>query len=382
MYPKYRMRGIIKAIAMFITAISFTANISAINDDMTVIDGIRYRTDFLPSSYRTSTFGDDGYTEYTLENMTKAWTIATRDLCKAGGDYNTFLFDDGSEFPAFMFSARVIKSNSSYHYSRLPIKTEKIDSIANRYPYYTGEVWLQDSVLMQALPNLKEKKYHLVCDIDRAMSHIYGDRGGDYYYENEEAAKLFDGGLTFIRTPRYAVVRTGTFRDQAKLKIARIGAVQYVACKAFENCPKLETVYFERSPYVDDQAFCRCNNIKYIVVNCKLPEIRYSVKIEADRSPFDLPVYEKATLYVPGDQIQAYRNDKVWGKFKNIKDIEEYTSGVETICQDSVAEYRIYNLSGIQIRTAKSGEDWREGLPTGMYIVKSSLGSTRKEYIK
>ena len=30
---------------------------------------------------------------------------------------------------------------------------------------------------------------------------------------------------------------------------------------------------------------------------------------------------------------------------------------------DAEVEYQIYNMSGVHVRTASSGHDWREGLP-------------------
>ncbi len=180
------------------------------------------------------------------------------------------------------------------------------------------------------------------------------------------------------------MVRTGLFKDCTGLRTARIGAAQCVEAKAFENCTRLETVFFESAPYVETEAFLNCPNIKYVVMDTKLPQApegstRY---YDDDQDPFDEQVYSQATLYVREDQMEAFRNDLTWGKFKNIRDIEEYLTGIETVNPDSQVGYEVYDLSGVKVRSAVSGENWRKGLPAGLYIVKSTLGTVKKEYIR
>lgn len=143
----------------------------------------------------------------------------------------------------------------------------------------------------------------------------------------------------------------------------QIGACYSVEPYSFLNCTKLNTVIFEQAPYIYRYSYLPGYN-------------------QEDRSPFDEEVYEQAILYVREDQIEAFRQDKTWGKFKNIRDIEEYMAGVENITPDTVVEYQVFDLSGTQVRTVRSGESWREGLPAGLYIVKSSRGIVRKEIIR
>lgn len=335
---------------IIMTVIAFVSSMDAnaiIQDDIAKVDGVRYRTNYYPDN--NSYYGDE-YDSYTLENVTDRLINFTAGVCKAERNGRTFRFYDGSEIPAFQYPTQVIQ----------PLYSEGEYSSG-----YTGEIWLQDSVKLKALPCLSKTRYHIICDMNK------------YIFDRKR--------LKFIRTPRYMVVRSGLFKDFPGLHTARIGAAQLVETGAFENCSALGTVFFETAPYVRDDAFKNCPNIRYVVMDGKLPkpcdEYKYGYD-EEDRSPFDAEIYDKAILYVHEDQMEAFRQDKTWGKFKNIRDIEEYMTGVENITPDTAVEYQVFDLSGTQVRSVHSGENWREGLPSGLYIVKSSLGTVHKELIK
>lgn len=359
-----------RKVMLLLAAIYIAANVDAygyILDCQTEVEGVQYLTDYYQDTSEVSQydeFGEDWEMRYTLERKTKYLVQASAKRCQAEiVDGNKFLFYDGSMIPTFLYAVTLEKRNHSRN-SSLPNFDPEKDEVAQRSPYYTGDVWLQDSVQMQALPDLRKTKYHIVYDLCGNV--------------------MFGEELISVRTPRYAVVREGVFRDCTGLRTARIGAAQCVETDAFENCVRLGTVFFESSPYVETDAFRNCPNIRCVVMDGKLPQAPEgsSRRYDDDRSPFGPEVYEHATLYVHADQMEGFRNDKTWGKFKNIRDIEEYISGVGGVMADTVAGYDVYDLSGAHVRSAVTGENWREGLPAGVYIVKSSLGTVRKEYIK
>ncbi len=391
----YKIKMIKLTALMPVIAVLFAMNGNAVvRNCQTIVDDVRYMTEYYHNLTTEGVSDIDWYMQNTLEFETKYNIQAIARRChaevKTKGllSYDDsrvsnleFLFYDGTRIPSVEYAAILWKSDENM-YSGLPNYEADKDEDAKRSPYYTGDVWLQDSVCMPALPDLNKTTYHIVCDM--LPNWIYREK-------YPEMSKRFNEKLTSIRTPRYAVVRRGLFKDCTGLRTARIGAAQSVEAKAFENCTRLETVFFESAPYVMTDAFYNCPNIKYVVMNTKLPQApegttNYSntrwYNYEDDRDPFDEQVYSQATLYVREDQMEAFRNDLTWGKFKNIRDIEEYLTGIETVNPDSQVGYEVYDLSGVKVRSAVSGENWREGLPAGLYIVKSTLGTVKKEYIR
>lgn len=348
--------------AMLLVVVCCVAKVNAqVIDDKVEIDGIVYMTSYYQYNYvEPGYYGDPDWREYyLLENEVKRMRDFTRKLCKAN-ETDGVHFYDGSRIAMFDYPAIVFKRTST---KKILQNDENAVSESEPTSTYAGDVWIQDSVKMRDLPNLRKTKFHYVCDI----------------------LATFDKNLKSIRTPRYVVVRKGMFKDFPALHTARIGAAQLVETGAFENCSALGTVFFETAPYVRDEAFKNCPNIRYVVMDGKLPkpcdEYQYGYD-EEDRSPFDEVVYEQAILYVHEDQMEGFRQDKTWGKFKNIRDIEEYMAGVESVEPDTAVVYDVYDLSGTQVRSVRSGENWREGLPAGLYIVKSSRGTVRKEIIR
>ncbi len=370
----YNMESIKRTLQILGIALCGTVNATAyVNMAYTKVDGVNYKTDFYQDITRPES-GADWHYVYTLPFETKYYVEASAERCQAEIVGKEFLFYDGSRVPAMEYGALLWKSNFSPD-AGLPNYDADKDEEARRPPYYAGDVWLQDMVNMRDLRNLRNTKDYIVYD-------MLPDRS--YRKQHPEMVNKFNEKLLSIRTPRYAVVRTGLFKDCTGLRTARIGAAQCVEAKAFENCTRLETVFFESAPYVETEAFLNCPNIKYVVMDTKLPQApegstRY---YDDDQDPFDEQVYSQATLYVREDQMEAFRNDLTWGKFKNIRDIEEYLTGIETVNPDSQVGYEVYDLSGVKVRSAVSGENWRKGLPAGLYIVKSTLGTVKKEYIR
>ena len=354
-----RIANILKIVAraafILVLSVGNAADMSAyVPNDTITIDGVQYLSDIYnsPIDYYDSSKDSEFFDwtmPYTLEADAILYPRQAAGICDAVLDNGVVKFYDGSTIPPFRFAVLARPAHGEQ---------------------FSGEVWLQDSVQMKDFPNLRKIKYHYVTSLQHQQ---YSSSPKDFFGEE----------LTFIRTPRYFMIYASMFKDCVNLRSARIGAAQLVWQNSFANCAKLETVIFESAPYVDNDAFINCPNIRRVVMESKLPlpSQNRTDYYKDDRNPFDQEVYEKATLYVKAELIEDFRKDKTWGKFLNIRDIQEYISGVESVEADTEVEYQIYNMSGVQVRTAASGQDWREGLPPGLYLVRSSNGAVRKEYV-
>ena len=320
------------------------------------VNGVLYR--YVYYDYPSKVIDSESWDRFLLEYEREAgiwdvWTALKADMDK---DDKKFYFYDGSSMPLTDNIVKILKANSF---------SSSTDD--NASPYYTGDVWMQDYVAFPALPMFREIKEFEVTDIESGVF-------------NEE--------LTSIRTPRFVAIKTGMFENCTGLKSVRIGAAECVQKNAFKGCSALETVFIESAPYVYDKAFADCPNIKKVVMDADLPHHRdddrwYYRYDEGERSPFDSAIYEQATLYVHEEYIEDFKNDPTWGKFFNIRDINEYYAGVEAVISyDTELQYQIYDVSGMLIKTVNSKENIRKDLPSGIYIIKSSNGTVKKEFIK
>ena len=86
--------------------------------------------------------------------------------------------------------------------------------------------------------------------------------------------------------------------------------------------------------------------------------------------PFDVALFDTATLYVPAGSKGLYEGDPYWSQFKNI--VEYQLTGIDqTNINDSDAVRDIYDLSGRN--TAKASK--------GVNIFRMKNGETRKRII-
>lgn len=82
---------------------------------------------------------------------------------------------------------------------------------------------------------------------------------------------------------------------------------------AFFSNENLESIYIPSTLRFLDNSFFECDNLRSIEINCEeLPAIPY------EDFEFYAPLYQNCVLYVPKDKIDLYKNDSLWGKFKNI----------------------------------------------------------------
>ncbi|MCM1320173.1 MAG: leucine-rich repeat domain-containing protein [Muribaculaceae bacterium] len=363
-------------------------------------DGIRYALDFF-SSPAIPDYSDIDNDSRCLENLSNVNRMNTSVLCGANNYMDEypwpFTFINGYSMPAFEQRVLVRRSNAPFRYSYRSADNQgyivgydaETDEMAKRPQYYSGEIWIPDSISMPAVPDYHNEKYYYVCgfEIDRDKSD-YGQ-----YAPYLPPYKLFGDDLTFIRIPKYMALQPNTFYGTKGLKKVQIGSVGWVDRRSFNDCPSLETVFMENFPGIFDAAFFKCPNIKYIVIDGVFsPDL---LTDEIERHPFvkdivsnnyviDEDIYQKATLYVHEDQIDTFRASKTWGKFLNIRPIEEYYAGVNTINSDNDTDvnYQVFTISGLPVKTVQPGEVWHDNLPNGIYIVKSSNGTVSKQYLR
>lgn len=80
---------------------------------------------------------------------------------------------------------------------------------------------------------------------------------------------------------------------------------------AFGRCSGLETISFEISPVLHDEAFAESNKIKKVISKSKQP---YAF----DDNVFTQTVYENALLVVPEGSVETYKATNGWKNFYNI----------------------------------------------------------------
>lgn len=195
-------------------------------------------------------------------------------------DTDTYHTADGLIIPAFDSALKVIPPNK---YGLAP---EGAPSS------YSGELYLPD---MEEIVSHKTK-----------------------YYVLHFAPNAMAEGLTALRTALYMTVMSESLEYAINLLKAQIGTCFVVEPNAFKNCSKLETVIFERDPYVYNNAFTDCPNLKTIVLlyDKRLPMLESA-------SSFAENVYSTAMLYVPDALMDDCVNDPVWSKFVHIKSLKD-----------------------------------------------------------
>jgi hypothetical protein len=153
---------------------------------------------------------------------------------------------------------------------------------------------------------------------------------------------------------------------------------------AFRDCSGLESVTIGSS--VSDiycEAFYGCNKIKKISSYNTTPPL-------CDGNVFSSYIFKNATVYVPEESIDAYKNAKVWEKFANIEPLSDYDAVPDVITSTDDTPVTVENgaisvmgsdlvqivtLSGTTIYCGL-GEARIEVIP-GIYIVKVGAKVTK-----
>lgn len=198
-------------------------------------------------------------------------------------DEETYIAPDGRVVPKFFSGLCVVAPNSSNGYDTPPDGTPTS---------YSGEIYLPDFI------------EGFLADEDEFVLDFYPSAMGE--------------NLTSMRTPLYITLGASDFTKAVNLQKVQIGACYAVLPETFLSCKSLETLIFERAPFVYDLAFAGCAGIKAVVLQSEddLPLLE-GTKV------FEGRVYEQATLYVPDNLMDACKADPAWGRFANVKSLKE-----------------------------------------------------------
>ena len=143
--------------------------------------------------------------------------------------------------------------------------------------------------------------------------------------------------------------------------------IAYLACSESE---KLSTVTIpSHLACIDDSAFHKCTSIADMYCYAEqVPEMGKDVFVDSN--------YKNATLHVPANAVEAYRNADQWKDFGNIvalTDEDPKPTAISSIEYAPVATNKaVYDLQGHQLAQPKKG----------LNIIKMSDGTTKKVIIK
>ena len=111
------------------------------------------------------------------------------------------------------------------------------------------------------------------------------------------------------------------------------------------SCPSIETLVLPSAlKHIGFQAVMFCSSLTTIQCNAVTPP-------DADESPFDESLYSQATLLVPQQSVEAYKNHPVWKRFFNINGITTAVEAVNAV--PTVTHKPIHNLRGQEIKSEK-----------------------------
>ena len=162
---------------------------------------------------------------------------------------------------------------------------------------------------------------------------------------------------------------------------------------AFKNCTSLSEITFpEELMNIDFDAFYGCSNLYLIkfgnhiatigtqsFTGCPLNSILICNETppSVNTNTFDNKVYLNAVLYVPDSAIANYEDADVWKNFGNMKDKDDFITGVHNIIYNTNVPYVIYDINGKEVYSGTEKYD----LPSGLYIVRHGV-TTNKVLIR
>ncbi|MBQ9666795.1 MAG: leucine-rich repeat domain-containing protein, partial [Bacteroidaceae bacterium] len=177
-------------------------------------------------------------------------------------------------------------------------------------------------------------------------------------------------GLTSVTIPG-SVTSIGweAFRGCSGLTSVTIpGSVTSIGSGAFLNCNGLTSVTIPNSvTSIDRETFSGCPELMDVFCYAEQVPITNS-------STFSDSYVEYATLHVPAEAVEAYKNAEPWSEFGTIVALTEEEMkavGVKGVSEDSSSSI-IFTLDGKQTDTPKKG----------INIIKMSDGTSKKVLVK
>jgi len=202
------------------------------------------------------------------------------------------------------------------------LKSFQVDPNNDSYCAIDGVLFSKDKKQLVAYPCAKSNEFEIPYGVTEikggafdCSSNLTSITIPDSVTKIGGSAFAFCIGLTSVTIPN-SVTKIGCFAFAACTGLTQVtipDSVTEIGWDAFCECTSLTSVSIGNSvTKIDWTAFGMCRNLKEVICKAVVPP---SVEKEA------FETYEK--LFVPKESLEAYREHKEWGKFKEILPIEE-----------------------------------------------------------
>lgn len=206
-------------------------------------------------------------------------------------------------------------------------------------PYNYGNA----SEILQSNP--LQYAHHLYLDSVEVKEVVYPEGGFIWDF-----AFLSCWGInSVVIDPTISSIGKYSFSDCRSLKsIAIPESITTIDYKAFYGCAKLETVYLYGKPYFNGKdVFANCEELKDFYC--------YSDECPTTGDVFKNSLIEYATLHVPENSIELYKNQYPWKGFGNIVALTEEELSTPSIVMDNDRLLDVYTISGQKISNPLPG---------------------------
>ena len=195
--------------------------------------------------------------------------------------------------------------------------------------------------------------------------------------------------ITTIAIPNSVTTidRTVFYELQGLTTLSFPNSVTNIKDEAIKKCSNLETVKIGSGlTTIGQENMERCENLKDLYIFARnIPEIEGFDYYSDNIDPYSPPLFEdtpiaSATLHVPAELVENYKQTKVWNGFGNIvalteEDIEEMNqaSGVQTVMNAPNGQVEsVYTIGGQRINKAQRS----------LNIIRTKDGKTKKVVVK
>lgn len=212
---------------------------------------------------------------------------------------------------------------------------------------------------------------------EEAFNNCWGIKSVTLPSTLQSIGKLAFGYCTSLRSvvipDEVTVIDDEAFTGCSALASVTIGSsVETIGDYAFFGCTGLSSINVPESvKNIGENAFMGVHWINEVHAESDVPA-------EAPVSAFSTNAYRNATLVVPDGALSTYKSHPTWSNFLAIREEGNSTTDIMVVegaiivrGADSV---RIYNPSGVQIYSGKSG---RIELPSGIYLVVTDAVSRK-----
>ena len=191
-----------------------------------------------------------------------------------------------------------------------------------------------------------------------SQNPVYDSRDNSNAIIETETNAILLGCMNTIIPENITCIREFAFNDCHGMTYINIPAgVTDIERYAFQCCNNVKTLSIPESvTCIGQGAFNNCDSLKSVCCFIKTP-INYD-------DAFNLKTDSTATLYVPNESVEAYRNTDGWNNFQNIQSFT--TTDIEKIPYEYEAD-RVANSSVPIIKMIENGK-LRITMPDGSVI--------------